>query len=151
MHRFDSARAKWWRKPLVRFRGKVMPAELAVLALEQQSGERGVWLNSRSTKSGVVGLNVRVSGACVQYKTQREPLPSFVVSQLAALHQEAGQVKGRPDLVLWRADLTALRFVEVKCPHWDRVSPNQQYFIQVAQSLGVPTKVVEWEFGSCPT
>jgi hypothetical protein len=125
VHRFESARAKWWGKPLVKFRGQVMPAELAVLALEQQSGERGAWLNSRSTKSGVVGLKASVSSVGVKYTTQRESLPSFVVSQLAALHQEAGQANGRPDLVLWRSDLNGLRFVEVKCPHWDHVSPNQ--------------------------
>jgi len=38
-----------------------------------------------------------------------------------------------------------IRFVEVKCPHWDRVSKEQVAFIQVAEEQGVNTKIAEWD------
>jgi hypothetical protein len=36
--------------------------------------------------------------------------------------------------------------VEVKCPHWDRTSKEQDKFIKTAMSLGLDVKIIEWEY-----
>jgi hypothetical protein len=77
------------------------------------------------------------------YRTVRAPLPSEVSDILGHLYQLSGLVKGCPDLVIWRG--LKVRLVEVKCPHWDKPSAEQQQFLSVATAAGLPTKVVEWE------
>lgn len=145
---FKSAHIRWWRKPLVRVRGRRLPAELAVLALQIKAGETGAWLNSRGVSSGVVDL-IPDAGSASGFRTQRAKLPSFVVTTLRRLYHEANLTKGCPDLVIWSA--SEVRLVEVKCPHWDRPSPEQTRFMRVAARLGVATRVVEWEFGDVNT
>ena len=142
LHRFVSARRKWWQKPLVRLGRRVLPAELAVLALDLRRGERGVWMNSRGTASGVVNLMPRGR----TFRTQRERLPDFVASTLKTIYRKTKLRKGCPDLVIWRRDRERLRLVEVKCPHWDRTTREQRRFMRLARHLGVPAKVVAWEF-----
>jgi hypothetical protein len=54
--------------------------------------------------------------------------------------------KGCPDLVIWNASLEQFRFVEVKCPLWDRPSNEQNEFMAYARSRGVSAEIVEWVF-----
>jgi hypothetical protein len=140
---FVAANEKWWQKPLVTYQGQNKPAELAVLDKEIAEGEKGVWLNSRSTSSGVSGLVRDQTG---KYKTVRTALPGFVSAKLAELYTLTGLLKGMPDLVIWHEASRAIRLVEVKCPHWDRPSPEQDQFLAIAATHGVPSTIVEWEF-----
>lgn len=126
--------------------GRATTAELAILDTELDAGERGVWLNSRGTKSGVVELVIRPTGEANSYETRRMPLPTFVSRKLDELYVEAKLNKGCPDLVIWQVMPPGIRLVEVKCPHWDRPSQEQEKFMSVAAAAGISTKIVEWEF-----
>ena len=146
MLRFRKANVSWWRKPLVLFGERVLTAELAVLASELGESEQGVWLNSRGRTSGVIDLipcSICHGGS---FKTRRVPLPPFVASALGRLYSHAHVTKGCPDLIIWHATAHRIRLVEVKCPHWDAASAEQNRFMSVAAALGVPAKIVEWEF-----
>lgn len=145
MLHFKPAGITWWRKPLVLVDGDLMPAELAVLKAELRPGELGVWLNSSSFSSGVAALQ-RVDSAGASFRTTRIPLPKFVTSALTELCQAAGSRRGRPDLVIWHRDHSSFRLIEVKCPSWDRPTPEQIAFLGVAAERGIPATVVEWEF-----
>jgi hypothetical protein len=74
MLQFESAGQKWWNKPLVSFRERPVPAELAVLTIELGAGESGVWMNSRGIVSGVVDIAAENN----TYVTRRVALPAFV-------------------------------------------------------------------------
>jgi len=54
--------------------------------------------------------------------------------------------KGIPDLVIWNAVEQSVRFVEVKCPDWDRVSAAQLRVHEICRSMGCEVKVEEWRF-----
>jgi hypothetical protein len=41
-----------------------------------------------------------------------------------------------------------MRFIEVKCPHWDHLSEAQSVFADVAAERGIETQIVEWEFAT---
>ncbi len=146
MHRFPKANRFWWRKPLVLVGGRAIPAELAVLAKEFRTNEGGVWLNSRARVSGVVDLVPFHGSKGPSYRTRREPLPLFVASALGNIYRRAQLGKGCPDLVIWRCDRETFRLVEVKCPHWDKPSAEQERFIAEARGRGINTRIVEWEF-----
>src|SRR5262249_7474156 len=120
-------------------------AELAILHASLEGGEEGAWLNSRSTKSGVVDLLREDDGT---FKTVRKTLPDFVSSQLDLLYKGAAIVRGAPDLVIWHSRTQRIRLIEVKCPNWDHPSPDQLRFIEVAKKDGIPTAIVEWEFSN---
>lgn len=62
------------------------------------------------------------------------------------MYEAAGVRKGAPDLVIWDVTTNGVRLVEVKCPHWDQTSDEQNQFVLVAKSLGIPASIVEWEF-----
>ena len=141
--RFKSADSKWWQKPLALHQGRQLPAELIILQSELGADEQGVWLNSRGLKSGVTDL---VSSSQKGLKTRRVPLPAFVSKSLTHLYKKANVKKGCPDLVIWNITTRSMRLVEVKCPHWDRPTPEQLLFIQAAESIGIGAKIVEWEF-----
>ncbi len=145
MIRFSRAGSYWWRKRLVRVDSRALPAELAVLARELRSLERGAWVNSRPKASGVVDL-VPVPSGKGTFETRREPLPLFVVKKLEEIYARSGVQRGCPDLVIWRTDRDQFRLVEVKCPDWDKPSKEQGAFIQVASQLGIETSIVEWSF-----
>jgi hypothetical protein len=123
--------------------GRPLPAELAVLGRCLQEGEEGVWLNSRSTVSGVVDLQEIEPG---KFKTMRQPLPTFVQLCLQAFYALPDVSKGIYDLVLWRESDQRVRFIEVKCPHWDSVTNEQRRFADLAAERGIGAEVVEWEF-----
>jgi hypothetical protein len=142
--KFDPAQQKWWQKPLVMFAGRLLPAELAVLSLELRPSERGVWMNSRGTTSGVVDL----IGERGEYHAQRETLPEFVSETIRRLYKQAHVKKGCPDLVIWNPILQRLRFVEVKNPQWDKPTREQGQFMNVSDTLGIRTNIVEWEFST---
>lgn len=133
----------WWQKPLARVSGRSLPAELVVLHASLSVDEEGAWLNSRGTRSGVVDLSRRENGI---FKSVRTSLPSFVSVTLDSLYQSTGAKKGAPDLVIWNVSTQTIRFIEVKCPHWDRPSPEQLRFLDAAKALGISTAIVEWEF-----
>jgi hypothetical protein len=143
MHRFERARSRWWNKPLVRFAGRALPAELAVLAQELGPAEDGAWLNSRGTRTGVIDL-LRVAPG--KYKTKRIMLPAFVSECLVSLYRITGLVRGAPDLIVWSRSRRRLRFAEVKCPHWDTPSAEQLKFSRAAKRRGIVTTIIEWEF-----
>lgn len=147
MHRFARAHKFWWGKPLVLEGGRAIPAELAVLTAEVRANERGVWLNSRGRVSGVVDLVPFVASKGPTYRTRRSPLPLFVAAELEDIYRCAHLGKGCPDLVIWRTDRETFRLVEVKCPHWDKPSTEQERFIAAARRRGINTRIVEWEFG----
>ena len=137
---------KWWQKPLVLVDERPTAAELAVLATELCPGETGVWLNSRGLASGVAELQRDQEASEPTFRTKRIPLPEFVASGLAEIHQDAGVAKGCPDLVIWRTEQKSFRLVEVKCPHWDTPTEEQDAFMRAAVQRGIPTTLVEWEF-----
>lgn len=143
MLRFTKSEERWWQKPLAQIDGRPLPAELAVLHAELLPHEAGAWLNARSTRSGIVDL-VRSGGGGLRSKRRR--LPPFVSEALRALYDATALRKGAPDLVIWNTEATTLRFVEVKCPHWDRPSPEQLKFLAAAQARGIETSIAEWEF-----
>jgi hypothetical protein len=142
MLHFQRSSRRWWQKPLAIVDGRDLPAELAVLRGELRDGETGVWLNSRGLDSGTVDLTADGAG----FKTVRRPLPEFVSAMLRSIYSNSGLVKGAPDLVLWNEPTGAIRFVEVKCPDWDRPSRGQLVFHQAAKAAGCPVKVIEWRF-----
>jgi VRR-NUC domain len=123
--------------------GRQLPAELIILQIEIGTDEHGAWLNSRGLKSGVSDL---VSSGQKVLKTYRVPLPAFVSKGLKHLYEKTKVKKGCPDLVIWNITMKSMRLVEVKCPHWDRPTPEQLLFIQAAESIGIGAKIVEWEF-----
>ena len=131
---------------MVEFRGRILPAELAVLTMEMGDDEKGVWMNSRGTTSGVVDLIDNPDSANTRYSTRRTALPQFVASKLCDIYRSANLKRGCPDLLLWHQNTESLRFVEVKNPNWDKPSSSQTKFIEIAKKCGVPTKIVEWEF-----
>jgi hypothetical protein len=143
MHQFIKSKERWWQKPLVLVGSNHVPAELAVLQAELGPGDAGAWLNSRGVTSGTAELTRDPEG---KFKTRRVDLPDFVSARLRALYDEAGLSKGAPDLVIWNVRDSSLRFVEVKCPHWDTPSNEQLQFLQAAEAAGVAVAIVEWEF-----
>jgi hypothetical protein len=142
MYFFQNARQSWWQKPLVVYDGRVLPAELAILQLEKKSREDGVWINSRGTKTGAYDL-VSVEG---KFKTLRKQLPQECSSFLEDTYKYGDLAKGCPDLVIWDKTSIAFRFVEVKCPKWDRLSSEQIAFISHAQQRSIDTQIAEWLF-----
>jgi hypothetical protein len=134
---------RWWQKPLVAWNGTVLPAELVILSLEQRDNEAGAWLNSRSSTTGVIDLRKSPDGT---YTAVRAQLPTFVSDALRSLYIDTGLKKGMPDLVIWNYVTRSIRLVEVKCPHWDRPSPEQRYFFAAARNRGISVAVAEWEF-----
>ncbi len=146
MLRFERSTQRWWNKPLVSLSGRVLPAELAVLEAELGPGESGAWMNSRGTKTGAVDLIPR--GTRRGYKTRRATLPEFVSATLSEIYKRANLKKGCADLVIWNSASGEVRLVEVKCPHWDKPSREQELFLQVAERMGLQSSVAEWEFTS---
>jgi hypothetical protein len=136
---------RWWQKPLARFAGRVLPAELVILQENVQPGESGAWLNSRSVTSGVVDLVPDSSGSL---RTVRATLPSFVSEVLRELYGSTRLTKGAPDLVIWNEATRRVRFVEVKCPEWDEPSTHQQLFHETARTAGIECSIVEWRFAT---
>ena len=143
MLRFERSGYRWWQKPLVRLGSRVLTAELAVLEAELQPGEAGAWLNGRGTRSGVIDL-IQVEPG--KFKTKRADLPGNVSALLASLYQSTGLSKGAPDLIIWSDKVATVRFVEVKCPHWDKPSSEQLKFLEAASERGIPSSIAEWEF-----
>jgi hypothetical protein len=68
--------------------------------------------------------------------------------RLLGSYARAGVAKGAPDLVIWSEAGTHIRFVEVKCPDWDRPSEDQRLFHEAVRSLGSQCAIVEWRFSS---
>ena len=141
-HRFSKAAERWWQKPLVAA-NRPLPAELVVLRAILREGESGAWLNSSSVRSGVVDLIRDPTG---KFKTSRATLPEFVAASIQRLYIAAGVAKGMLDLVIWNRDNEGVRFVEVKCPHWDKPTKEQTAVMTAAISLGYEVDVAEWEF-----
>ena len=125
MYKFQNSHERWWQKPLVRTTSGPLPAELAVLRLELKDGEDGVWINSRGTKTGVCDLE-SVDG---KFKTVRKNFPESVSSFLSDTYKSTVLAKGCPDLVVWNLESEVFRFIEVKCPKWDRLANEQVAFI----------------------
>jgi hypothetical protein len=142
---FDPSDLRWWQKPLVQTGGRHLPAELVILQLELRTGEAGAWLNSRGKKSGVVDLIQDQSG---KFKTHRVRLPQFVTDRLLAAYARAGVAKGAPDLVIWSGAGANIRFVEVKCPDWDRPTADQLLYHEAVRALGSQCTIAEWRFKS---
>jgi len=117
----------------VHHKRRVLPAELAVLALDLRRGERGAWMNSRGTSQGVVSLVARGR----TYQTRREVIPEFVASVLKAIYRTAK--------VIWHRRRKRIRFVEVKGPG-DRIRDAQRRFIRIAGHHRIATKMVVWRF-----
>jgi hypothetical protein len=105
-----------------------------------------VWLNSRGRTNGAIDLVPRSTRFGASFETRRVSLPPFVTSALERLYAQARVARGCPDLVIWRAVPQSIRLVEVKCPHWDATSAEQECFLSAAAALDIPAKVVEWEF-----
>jgi hypothetical protein len=139
---FKKSKTIWWQKPLVTYYGRRLPAELAILTIDLKGDEQGVWINSRSSKSGVVDLERYGTG----FKTRRIEIPVFVTNTIERIYKATIKRKGCPDLVIWNTQTKNMRFVEVKCPHWDRVREGQKEFIQHAKSIGIETIIIEWQF-----
>jgi len=65
---------------------------------------------------------------------------------MKAYYELITKYKQFDDLVAWNKSTKVLRFIEVKCPHWDRQSPEQLAFANLAQEQGISVNVAEWEF-----
>ena len=137
----------WWQKPLIMEGDKSLPAELVILNRMMEYDEEGAWLNSRGTTTGVYDLIEYEPG---KFRTIRCNLPDFVQGCLRTFYDHPDIDKGVFDLVLWRNSDKRIRFIEVKCPHWDRQTPEQISFSEVVRERGIKTEVVEWEFDSEP-
>lgn len=142
----QKANKTWWRKPLVRSGGNITTAELAILSLELAKGETGVWMNSRGVTSGVTYLEAKCVDDKITFKTIRKSLPLWLSRKIGNIYKSGGIQKGCPDLVIWDIERDRCRMVEVKCPLWDKISPEQMKFIAYARSLDIDVKIVEWEF-----
>jgi hypothetical protein len=145
MHQFVRWPEKWWQKPLVDFQGRPLPAELAVLFLELKPSEKGVWINSRGLHSGASDL-IKSTDPAKTYETVRTSLPDFVGQAISEVFEAADVMRGCPDLVIWNVQTWLVRFVEVKCPHWDAPTPEQDIFLEVSNAKGFKGKIAEWEF-----
>lgn len=145
MMRLMRSNQKWWRKPLALVDDKCLPAELVVLRNSLGQGEDGTWLNSRGTETVVVDLEQASDG---KFHTFRIQLPDFVSKCLKSFYDHPEFAKGVFDLVIWNTIDKKDRFVEVKCPHWDRPRPEQERFAELARKRGIETHISEWEFGS---
>jgi hypothetical protein len=141
---FTNSNERWWKKPLVIHKGKILPAELAILDIELQRHEKGVWLNSRGSRSGVIDLVKRKE----KYKSIRVMLPKYISEIIEEIYKSTSRRKGCPDLIIWNDQNGTIRFVEVKCPLWDRLREGQDEFINIAKGMGLSTKIVEWEFAN---
>ena len=142
-YRFENAGERWWQKPLAKTVHGIMRAELAVLKIELSPDEEGAWLKSRNPKRGTERVE-RISEG--KYKTTARRMPGFVSNFLANVYESPELTSGCPDLVIWKESGETFRFVEVKCPHWDRLSKIQEQFITYARSQGIEAMVVEWVF-----
>lgn len=142
MHIFKASNQKWWQKPLVETATGNLPAELVILQLEREEGEEGVWLNSRSRKSGVSAISYDDE----EFRTIRTDLPEPVSSFLEEVYGLSEHSRGWPDLVIWDRHSLKFRFVEVKCPVWDRPTKEQTAFMSYAESRGIATKIATWVF-----
>jgi len=120
-----------------------MPAELAVLNLSLRDKEAGVWLNSRGKKTGVIDLNEITAG---KFETVRFDLPKHVQQCLKSFYDNPEVSKGVYDLMLWSTESDRIRFIEVKCPHWDKPTKEQEVFSGLAREKGIETSIAEWEF-----
>ena len=54
----------------------------------------------------------------------------------------AGLAKGAPDLVIWSEADTYVRFVEVKCPDWDRPYADRLLFHEAVRALASQCAIV---------
>ena len=140
---FKKSNDVWWNKPLVMTDKGNLPAELVILVLEIGQNEDGVWINSRSLISGVRHLRPLPDG---KYKTERQEFPQFVSKFISDAYKNTQLKKGCPDLVIWNEFDVTLRFVEVKCPKWDRASDEQFEFMEYAKKNGIEAKISEWIF-----
>ena len=122
MLKLEPAGIKWWRKPLAICNGRPLPAELVVLRSTLRTDEDGAWLNSRGTKTGAVDLRKKGTG---KFATARVALPDHVQACLRSFYEHPEIRKGVYDLVVWSRSSGSIRFVEVKCPKWDRRTPEQ--------------------------
>ncbi len=146
MLQFEPAGIKWWNKPLVKYRGQDLPAELAVLQIDLEPEEAGVWLNSGSIKTGVTDLvKMETAGQVNTYRTLKVDIPDLVSNAIRMLYKVSRLSEGCPDLVIWNESTQVFRFARVKCPHWDQVSKEQMGFMKVAKKYGIKCKVVDWE------
>jgi len=143
LRRYPKSEETWWQKPLIECLPNPKPAELIILREEVQAAESGVWLNSRSTTTGVIDLVRHADG---RLRTVRSALPAFVSELLSRLYRSTGLRKGAPDVVIWSDGTRTVRFIEVKCPHWDHVSVEQEIFLRAASAAGCSSSIVEWEF-----
>ena len=146
MYRFNKAQERWWNKPLAIVGNRFLPAELAILEKEITEGEKGVWMNSRGIKSGVEDVIKLYHIDKYKLKTIRINLPDFVSKTLFGIYESTGLSKGCPDLIIWNEITKNIRFIEVKCPHWDKPSKEQDVFLQEIKKIGLPAVIVEWEF-----
>ena len=147
MVRLIPGNENWWRKPLALHKGRLLPAELVILAMEVESGEEGAWLNSITVRSGAVDLiRTPVDGGKPAFKAKRTVLPDYVSEKLSQCYLASNVKRGCPDLVIWGLKSKKIRLVEVKCPHWDSLSQEQESFMRTAMKYGIEVKTVEWEF-----
>lgn len=143
MFQLIPAGRSWWGEPLALLEGKCLPAELVVLKQQIKAGEAGAWLNSRGTKTAVIDLVEDDQG---RFHTARIDLPSHVQECLESFYAHPEVVRGVYDFVIWGDSQQTVRFVEVKCPHWDRVTREQQRFRLLAEERDIEAEIVEWEF-----
>ena len=89
-----------------------------------------------------------VSDSSGKLRTVRVALPPYVRELLRTLYGASDVSKGAPDLVVWNDADQSVRFVEVKCPDWDRPSTSQLRFHQVARDRGCAVDIEEWRFAA---
>jgi len=146
MYRFRKAQERWWNKPLTISLDFPIPAEIAILRDQIKTGEEGVWMNSRGIKSGVERVEKYIQEETFRLKTIRLNLPVFVSETISKIYETTGLKKGCPDLIIWNNTSQIIRFIEVKCPHWDKPSDEQDKFLQEIKDNGMSAEIIEWEF-----
>lgn len=122
-------------KPVLRFAGEPVFAELAILRAFQNAGWDGVWVDTfrKKYRVGYWGDSNDVA------------LPTEQEELLTRIYTRAGRRSGCWDVYCWKEGLHL--FAEAKQKNKDQIRVTQRHWLKAAISVGLPVKsflVVEW-------
>ena len=80
------------------------------------------------------------------YETVRIPIPDFARDAITDVLEAADIARDCRDIMIWNDKVLSVRFVEVKCLHWDSPTSEQDVFFGAASNKGFEGKIAEWEF-----
>jgi len=127
----------WASKGFVKYGGRPLLAELAILRSFQRDGWRGVWVNNFGHRTFLTDLPG--TGEPVE-------LPTKAAHLFGRIERRNGGRAGCWDVFAWKGPRVI--FAEAKRMNRDRIRPSQLRWLEAALSLGVPVSsfvVVEWD------